>query len=281
MIRFREKTYSNMNKSSVEEIVEKLEKERIEDFEVREYISDTEISINTDLDNIEVYIPKDADFAKYDIEDFISDMLPYSSINSVIERRVIILKVRGKMRKDQYLKLVKFIIEEEGFIVIKSPEYVNYNFIMSQENMASKYLDKANRTYEVGMKNIKLQLKILGTDLVVLRPKENSKWKKVFGGSYMSDSTLENDYDKFTTRLIINMNELRDVWARNRDNLEVYSDKDDLNVGDELQYTRENRTYRFKVIQKLSYSEVAKNVYVYTLSSMVETKDNGDGFDQE
>ena len=125
MIRFREKTYSNMNKNSVEEIVEKLEKERIEDFEVREYISDTEISINTDLDNIEVYIPKDADFAKYDIEDFISDMLPYSSINSVIERKVIILKVRGKMRKDQYLKLIKFIIEEEGFIVIKSPEYVN------------------------------------------------------------------------------------------------------------------------------------------------------------
>ena len=125
MIRFREKTYSNMNKSSVEEIVEKLEKERIEDFEVREYISDTEISINTDLDNIEVYIPKDADFAKYDIDDFISDMLPYSSINSVIERKVVILKVRGKMRKDQYLKLVKFIIEEEGFIVIKSPEYVN------------------------------------------------------------------------------------------------------------------------------------------------------------
>ena len=69
---------------------------------------------------------------------------------------------------------------------------------MSQENMASKYLDKANRIYEVGMKNIKLQLKILGTDLVVLRPKENSKWKNVFGGSYMSDRTLENDYEKFT-----------------------------------------------------------------------------------
>ena len=76
---------------------------------------------------------------------------------------------------------------------------------MSQENMASKYLDKANRIYEVGMKNIKLQLKILGTDLVVLRPKETSKWKNVFGGSYMSDSTLENDYEKFTTRFIINI----------------------------------------------------------------------------
>jgi predicted nucleic-acid-binding protein len=52
-------------------------------------------------------------------------MLPYSSINQVIERKVIILKVRGKMRKDQYLKLIKFIIEEEGFIVIMSPEYTN------------------------------------------------------------------------------------------------------------------------------------------------------------
>lgn len=125
MITFREKTYSNMNKNTVEEIVEKLEKERIEDFEVREYISDNEISINTDLDKLEVYVPREADFARYDIEDFICDMLPYVSINTVQERKVYVLKVRGKMRKDQYYKLIKFIIDEEGFIVIKSPEYMN------------------------------------------------------------------------------------------------------------------------------------------------------------
>lgn len=125
MIKFREKTYSEMNKNNVEEIVNKLEKERITDFEVCEYISVNDISVNTDLDNIEVYIPKDADFAKYDIEDFISDMLPYSSINTKIERSVVILKVRGKMKKDQYYKLLKYIIDEEGFVVIKSPEYIN------------------------------------------------------------------------------------------------------------------------------------------------------------
>ena len=125
MITFREKNYSNMNKSNIKEIVEKLEKERIEDFEVREYISDNDISINTDLDHLEIYIPKEADFARYDIEDFISDMLPYSSINTVMERKVYVLKVRGKLRKDQYYKLLKFIIEEEGYIVIKSPEYIN------------------------------------------------------------------------------------------------------------------------------------------------------------
>ena len=125
MITFREKTYSDMSKNNVKEIVEKLEKERIEDFEVREYISDNDISINTDLDNLEIYIPQEADFAKYDIEDFISDMLPYASISTTLERKVCILKVRGKMRKDQYFKLIKFIIDEEGFLVIKSPEYVN------------------------------------------------------------------------------------------------------------------------------------------------------------
>ena len=125
MIIFREKTYSSMNKNNVKEIVEKLEKDRVTDFEVREYISDNEISINTDLDNIEIYLPKEADFAQFDIEDFISDMLPYSSINTVQERKVVVMKVRGRMRKDQYLKLVKFIIDEEGFLVIKSPEYVN------------------------------------------------------------------------------------------------------------------------------------------------------------
>lgn len=125
MIIFREKTYSSMNKNNVKEIVEKLEKERVTDFEVREYISDNEISINTDLDNIEIYLPKEADFAQFDIEDFISDMLPYSSINTVQERKVVVMKVRGRMRKDQYLKLVKFIIDEEGFLIIKSPEYVN------------------------------------------------------------------------------------------------------------------------------------------------------------
>ena len=138
-------------------------------------------------------------------------------------------------------------------------------------DMASKMLDKANKLYSIGMKSIKLQLKLLGTNFVVLRPKDNSKWKNVFGGSYSSDSTLENDYDQFTVRLIINQNELRDVWNRNRDTVEVYTNDGNLEVGDELQYTRQNRTYRFKVSLKQGYSEVADVFYVYTLSSIIET----------
>lgn len=138
-------------------------------------------------------------------------------------------------------------------------------------DMASRNLDKANKLYSIGMKNIKLQLNLLGTNFVVLRPKDNSKWKNVFGGSYSSDSTLENDYDQFTVRLIMNQNEMTDVWNRNRDTLEVYTNDGSLEVGDELQYTRSKRTYRFKVSMKQGYSEVADVFYVYTLSSIIET----------
>lgn len=139
--------------------------------------------------------------------------------------------------------------------------------------MSSRNLDKANKLYSIGMKNMKLPLSLLGTNFVVLRPKNNSKWKNVFGGSYSSDSTLENDYDQFTTRLIINKNEMQDVWNRNRDTIESYTTDSKLEVGDELQYTRNKRTFRFKVILKQSYSEAADVLYVYTLSSIIETLD--------
>jgi hypothetical protein len=142
---------------------------------------------------------------------------------------------------------------------------------MSDENMTSKILDKANKIYSIGMKAIKLQMKLLGTDFVVLRPKDNSKWKNVFGGSYSADSTLENDYEQFTTRLIINLNDMRDVWNRNRDMVQSFTPDGSLKVGDELQFTRDKRTYRFKVVMKQSFSESADVLYTYTLSSIIET----------
>lgn len=144
---------------------------------------------------------------------------------------------------------------------------------MASEDMASKSLDRANKLYSIGMKQIKLQLKLQGTDFVVLRPKNNSKWKQVFGGTYSSSSTLENDYEQFSTRLIVNLNEFRDVWNRNRDIIESYSPDGSLEVGDELQYTRDKRTFRFKISMKQAYSEVADVLYVYTLSSIIETLD--------
>ena len=141
------------------------------------------------------------------------------------------------------------------------------------ENMAASNLDKANKLYSIGMKNIKLQMALNGTNFVVLRPKDNSKWKNVFGGTYSSDSTLENDYDQFTTTLIINLADMRDVWNRNRDSIDAITNDGSLEVGDELQYTREKRTYRFKITLKQGFSETADVLYQYTLMSIIETLD--------
>jgi len=143
----------------------------------------------------------------------------------------------------------------------------------NKEGMVSSQLEKANKLYSIGAQAIKIQLALAGTDFVVLRPKDNSKWKNVFGGTYSSDSTLENDYDQFTTKLIVNLSEMKDVWNRNRDTLEVITNDGTLEVGDELQYTRDKRTYRFKVVLKQGYSETANVIYNYTLMSIIETLD--------
>ena len=143
----------------------------------------------------------------------------------------------------------------------------------NKEGMVSSQLEKANKLYSIGAQAIKIQLALAGTNFVVLRPKDNSKWKNVFGGTYSSDSTLENDYDQFTTKLIVNLSEMKDVWNRNRDTLEVITNDGTLEVGDELQYTRDKRTYRFKVVLKQGYSETANVIYNYTLMSIIETLD--------
>lgn len=141
------------------------------------------------------------------------------------------------------------------------------------EGMVSDYLNRANKFLQVGMKNVKLLMKMMGTKFIVSRPKDNSKWKNVFGGSYSSDATLENDYDQFYTTLLVNLNDMKDVWSRNRDVIETYSDNGDLEVGDELQYTRSGITYRFKIIQKQAYSEASVGLFIYMLSSIIETKE--------
>lgn len=141
------------------------------------------------------------------------------------------------------------------------------------EGMVSDYINRANKFLQVGMKNIRVLMKMMGTKFIVSRPKDNSKWKNVFGGSYSSDSTLENDYDQFNTTLIVNLNDMRDVWSRNRDIIETYSDDGSLEVGDELQYTRSGLTYRFKLIQKQAYSDSSVGIFVYYLSSIIETKE--------
>lgn len=139
------------------------------------------------------------------------------------------------------------------------------------EGMVSSRQDLAQKLYRAGLGSIKIQLALNGTTFVVQRPKDCSQWKRVFGGAASSNSTLEDDYEQFSTVLVVNTNDMRDVWNRNRDSLEAWTNDGSLEVGDELQYTRDKRTYRFKVSLKQGYSETANTLFSYTLMSIIET----------
>lgn len=123
MIRFREKRYSQNDLAMIKYITDKLDKDRIYDFDISKSIPRDELSINTDLDNLEIYIPLDDEYMQYDIEKFISKMIPFPRIDGNVERNIFVQKIHSKLTKDQYYKLVKYLINETGFIVIYNPFY--------------------------------------------------------------------------------------------------------------------------------------------------------------
>ena len=55
--------------------------------------------------------------------------------------------------------------------------------------------------------------------------------------------------------------------------VEAITNDGSLEVGDELQYTRDKRTYRFKITLKQGYSETGDTLFSYTLMSIIETLD--------
>lgn len=124
MIKFREKIYSvNRDKGMVRKLTDKLDKERVYDYDVDRIIPKDVVSINSDLNSIEVYIPEKQDYSQFGIEDFIKSMLPFAYVNNTFERNIFVLRVKGtSMSFDQYYKLVKYIIKEEGFCVIINQE---------------------------------------------------------------------------------------------------------------------------------------------------------------
>lgn len=117
MIRFIEKEFSS-NSLLIKDVTGKLEKEKEYNYEVDSEVSKDFISINSDLSNIIVYLPRAYEFSQYNIDDFIREMLPYTntdirSLNNRLE-----LRVYGKLTSIQYYKLVKFLIKEGDFCII-------------------------------------------------------------------------------------------------------------------------------------------------------------------
>lgn len=117
MIVFRRKFFS-LNNQTLKRITQKLDKERIYDYDVDDTIQDDVLTITSNLKDIEVFIPLDEEFAQFEIQDFITGISPFTRVTTTLERDIYVLKINGKLTEDQYYKLIKHIIDTVGFITL-------------------------------------------------------------------------------------------------------------------------------------------------------------------
>lgn len=104
--------------SVVSKATEALDKEKIYDYEVSDKIKKDCISINSDLGNLEIWIPREYEFSQYSIDDCIRDMLPYAYTTVREERGMFKMSVKSRLNPTQYTNLLKTIIKESEFVNI-------------------------------------------------------------------------------------------------------------------------------------------------------------------
>ena len=122
MIVFREKNYSyfssSKNEAMLNKITAKLDTEREYNYDVDPAIPDDVISVNLDLNNLEIYIPTEFEYTQYTIDNKIRQIGSYLRTETKLDRDIYIMTVTSKVTFDQYYKIIKFIIKEEGFCSI-------------------------------------------------------------------------------------------------------------------------------------------------------------------
>ncbi len=118
MVILRQKIYSQKKTAMISRITNKLDRERIEDYDVYDYVPKDSISVTGDLDNFAIYLPREFEYSQYRIDDKIRSLAPHIRTTTISERGFFIMKLSSKLTEDQLYKLIKFIIAEEEFCVI-------------------------------------------------------------------------------------------------------------------------------------------------------------------
>lgn len=122
MIIYRVRHFSDLKtRKMIEKIVNKLDEDNVEDYEVANRIPRDVISITPDPQKISIYIPLDLEYFQYEIDDFIRSMVPYVRTTTVLDRNIYMMKSTVGLNFDQYYKLLRFIIKTNGFCALLEP----------------------------------------------------------------------------------------------------------------------------------------------------------------
>ena len=117
MIILRTKTYSKG--PMLDRIIAKLDKDGVQDYDTSTRIPSDSVSITTDLGNLKIYLPIDYEYNQYDIDNFVRNTFgSFVRTTTKQERDVFVMTLSTKLNENQYLKLIKYIIDICEFIVL-------------------------------------------------------------------------------------------------------------------------------------------------------------------
>lgn len=110
--------FKNKTKAMLDRLIQKLDKENIEDYELSEDIPEKSVGVTSDLDGVEVYIPNKTSYYQYDIDDYVRSLGSGLRTCTNFDRDIYKLKVKGTMTEAQYFKLIKYLIDLSDFVTI-------------------------------------------------------------------------------------------------------------------------------------------------------------------
>lgn len=115
MIVLREKAYSNI---FIGRVTSELDRSGYEDYDVSSTVPGDSISITTDLAKLKIYIPIDLEYSQYGIDDFIRSQAPFIRTSTLLDRNIFVMSLSGRLTEAQYIKLVKYIMDQEDTCTI-------------------------------------------------------------------------------------------------------------------------------------------------------------------
>jgi hypothetical protein len=111
-----EKCYSYSSGQMIEKLIDKLDRDGVEDYEVVNKPPTDVISIVPEQSKIKIYIPSDMDYSQYEIDDYLRKEERFIRTNTEnISRDLMEMTLNGTLQFNQIYKLINYIIDNEGF----------------------------------------------------------------------------------------------------------------------------------------------------------------------
>lgn len=102
----------------LDKLLKKFKEEDIEDYEVVDKLPKDSISVSSDITKPEIFIPEDFEYDQYKIDDLLRKINKFNRTSVTYDRKTYIMSCSDSLTLVQFCKLIKYIIEEEGFCSI-------------------------------------------------------------------------------------------------------------------------------------------------------------------